>query len=92
MAVSFAAAVAYMNVEQESAQRYAGGVFGASLGAALLLWGIEELKQGKIRGKRVHVSRHDTPFVFLLLLIGKRFAPATVLLGAAIWITFFRTV
>ena len=92
MAVAFAAAFAYTNVEQGSAQRYAAGVFGASVGAALLLWGIEEIKQGKIRGKRVYVSRTDDPAVFLLLLVGKRIAPAVVMLGAAIWIVFFRAV
>ena len=92
MAVAFAAAFAYAKVEQAAAQRYAAGIFGASLGAALLLWGMEELKQGKIRGKRVYVSRTDAPVIFLLLLVGKRIAPATVMLGAAVWIVFFRVV
>ena len=88
--VAFAAAFAYANVEQGDGQRYAAGLFGAALGAALLLWGISELKQGRIRGKRVHVHRTETPLVFGLLLIGTRIAPGVVMLGAAIWVVFFK--
>ena len=91
MALAFAAAFAYANVQQGTAQRYTAGIFAASLGAALLVWGMKELKQGKIRGNRAHVHRADAPVVFLLLLVGKRIAPGIVMLGAAIWIVFLRT-
>ena len=90
--MAFAAAFAYTNIDQELAQRYAAGIFAVSLAVALLLWGIEEVKKGKIRGKRVYVSRTEAPAVFLVLLAVKRFVPAIVMVGAAIWIVFFRKV
>ena len=92
MALAFAAAFAYTNIDHESAQRYAAGIFAVSLGTALLLWGIEEMQQGRIRSKRVYVSRTEAPTSFLVLLAAKRFVPAIVMVGAAIWIVFFRTV
>lgn len=90
MAMALIAAFGYTHLEQDNAQNYAAGVFGGSLGAALLLWGIEEIKRGRIRATRVHVRRSDSPTVFLLLVLSKRIAPAIVMLGAAIWVAFFR--
>lgn len=90
MSIALAAALGYATLEQDTARRYAAGIFGGSLGAALLLWGIEEIKRGTIRGKRVHVRLSDAPIVFVLLLFGKRIAPAILMIGAAIWLVFFR--
>ena len=90
MAIAVFAAIGYVYLEIDSARRYAAGVFGGALGAALLLWGIDEIKRGRIRAKRVYVSRSDKPTVFLLLVLAKRIVPAIVMLGAAIWLAFFR--
>lgn len=91
MVMALLAMFGYLYTEQDTARRHAAGIFGGSLGAALLLWGMEEIKRGRIRGKRVQVQRSDAPVVFLLLLLGKRVAPALLMIGAAIWIVFSRT-
>lgn len=71
-------------------QNYAAGVFGASLGGALLLWGVEELMAGRIRGKRVYVRRSESPFVFFALITGMRFFPGLAMLVGAFWYLFLR--
>ena len=90
--MGFAAAAAWVfaHTEAEAAQCYAAGVFGASLGSALLLWGIEELKDGKISGKRVRVRRSTSPLVFLAMVVGMRFFPGFAMLLGAFWYVFLR--
>lgn len=65
MALAALAACIFANTDADVVQTHAGGVFGASLGFALLLWGLEELKDGEIPGKRVGVQRRDSPLCSL---------------------------
>ncbi len=90
--IGIAAISAYLFsiAEKDAFQKYAACGFGISLGSALLLWGLQELIDGKIRGARVYVHRKENPLIFFLLLIGKRFCPGFIMLCAAFWFVFLR--
>lgn len=92
MAVAFACAVLFVNTEVEPVRRYAAGSFGMALGAALLLWGVDEYRAGQIRGTRIYVHRASHPAVFFLLLAGKRWFPGGIMLLAGFWYAFIRSV
>ena len=86
--ITFICAGAYGLSEVEIIRRYAAGVFGTSLGGALLLWGKAEIRDGRIKGKRVYVYRDNTPVMFFTLLAGKRIIPGGVMLLAGLWHAF----
>jgi len=83
---AFASAFAFATVEQPAAERLAASVFCLALGTALLLWGLDERREGRIRGHRVHVHAGDNPRVFLLLLALKRFVPGAAMVLAGLWL------
>ena len=88
--IAVVAAWVFSNTGVEDMKRYAAGIFGVSLGSSLLLWGLEELRNGRIRGKRVQVHRDNSPVVFFLLIAGMRFFPGLAMLVGAIWYLFRR--
>ena len=85
MGLAFLAAWTFTSTDSEIIRHYAAGVFGASLGGALTLWGLSELKAGKIRGKGGYVLRSDSPVVFFSLIMVTRFFPGLAMLLATFW-------
>ena len=76
-----------VNGEAERIQQYE-----VALGCALLTWGLAELDEAKIHGKRVDVYRRQRPIVFYLLLFGNRVVLGMVMLLAGLWYTFTRAI
>ncbi len=85
MGLAVAAAYVFTAATDLNFQRHAAGIFGAALGGALILWGVEELLQGRIRGKRAAVVRTDAPLLFFSLLVATRFFPGVTMLLAGLW-------
>ena len=74
--------------DTEIVQRWAAGTFGFALGAALLLWGVEEQNRGTIRVKRIQLRKTEFPKLFLATLVISRFLPGVFMLGVALWYVF----
>jgi hypothetical protein len=90
MSVAFAAAVGYTMVGSDFARRQAAGIFGLSLGFALLTLDYQALRHERLRSRRVYVQRAESPVVFYALLLGTRIAPGLFMIGAAVWILYFK--
>lgn len=92
--VSFGCAVlcalAFHWSEDEPGRRLAAGSFGSFLGAALCLFGLEEKREGRIRGRRTRVERREHPVLFHVLLAGTRWLPGVAMLVAGVWHAWLR--
>jgi hypothetical protein len=88
--MAFGSAYLYSSYENALIQEYSPVVFALSLGLALVLWGVSELKSGKIRGKRRYIYQKDNPALFKIILSIKRFVPGIIMILAGIWYGFFK--
>ena len=79
---AFAAAAAFSAVDEPRLRRGAASGFALCLGGALVLWGVEGVERGRIRGRRVTVRRDDHPLAFWGIVVLARLLPGVVMIAA----------
>ncbi len=83
---AFACAALFAGTGSEEVRRFAGAFFTLALGAALGLWGVNELGQGGIRARSRRISRLHHPRLFWLLVLATRLVPGGLLSLAGVWL------
>lgn len=64
------------------------GTFSFALAGALVIWGIEEMVDGKIHVRTIRVNRVDSPKTFFAMVLISRFVPGAVMLCGVLWYVF----
>ena len=76
--------------EDTGTQHLTASCFVPLIGLSLGLWGLEEAREGALRGRRRTVRRASQPALFWSMLSLRRLLPAAVLIPAGFWHYFFR--
>ena len=83
---AFAAAAAFSALDDARLRRVAAALFALCLGIALVLWGVEGVERGRIRGRRVTVRRDDHPLAFWGIVVLARLVPGVAMIAAGFWV------
>lgn len=78
-------AIAFPNMQSSGQQQLAAGLFALCLGGALLFWGGDSQREGRVRGRRVYFYREQSPRMFWIMLCARNYLPGVIMLAAGLW-------
>lgn len=79
------AAYAYREAQDPTLKMVTSGFFAVLLGAAGILWGVQELRAGSALIVHRNAFRDDQPIVFWSVILIFRFTIGAVMIAAGLW-------